>query len=225
MAEIFGNTTATPIKPDLFRNKVDNTFDPKSENAQSGKALAPIFNKKVEIWQPNTKYEVGEEVLFLCTNSVKNAYFYYGKCIKEHTSPNKTDYTPENLYWESKHISVQYAKEAVYDIVGNEIHNTYATKEELENSVKPQKQTFENDETITVTDNTEYVADGEITNLTIIYPDTDFICSFNFTLASEGVIEIVLPDSKYIGGAPTFTNGDTWELNIKNGVVVGGKVE
>ena len=98
-------------------------------------------------------------------------------------------------------------------------------KQYVDRAVKPQKQTFTNGETITVTDNTEYIADGKITNLTIIYPETDFICSFNFTLASEGVIEIVLPDSKYIGSAPTFTNGDTWELNIKNKVVVGGKVE
>ena len=33
------------------------------------------------------------------------------------------------------------------------------------------------------------------------------------------------PESKYIGGVPEFANGETWELNIKNGVVVGGKVE
>ena len=39
MAEIFGNTTDTPIKPDFFRNKVDNTFNPKSYNAQSGVAI------------------------------------------------------------------------------------------------------------------------------------------------------------------------------------------
>ena len=47
MAEIFGNTTATPIKPDLFRNEVDNTFDSKSENAQSGKAVAEAISNAV----------------------------------------------------------------------------------------------------------------------------------------------------------------------------------
>ena len=52
MAEIFGNTTATPIKPDLFRNKVDNTFDPTSDNAQSGKAVAEAL----------TNYYTKEEV-------------------------------------------------------------------------------------------------------------------------------------------------------------------
>lgn len=47
MTEIFGNTTATPIKPDLFRNKVDNTFDPTSKNPQSGKAVAQAINSTV----------------------------------------------------------------------------------------------------------------------------------------------------------------------------------
>ena len=47
MAEIFGNTTATPIKPDLFRNKVDNTFNPESHNPQSGKAVAEAVEQSL----------------------------------------------------------------------------------------------------------------------------------------------------------------------------------
>lgn len=42
MAKIYGNTTTTPIKPDLFGGEkitVDQTFNPESENAQSGKAV------------------------------------------------------------------------------------------------------------------------------------------------------------------------------------------
>ncbi len=42
MAKIYGNTTTTPTKPDLFGDKttVDQNFNPESENAQSGKAVA-----------------------------------------------------------------------------------------------------------------------------------------------------------------------------------------
>lgn len=84
---------------------------------------------------------------------------------------------------------------------------------------------FSNGDTITLEDNITYYTEGTISNLTIIYPSENFICSLEFTLASTGDITITLPESKYIGGAPTFANGETWELNIKNGVVVGGLVE
>lgn len=90
---------------------------------------------------------------------------------------------------------------------------------------KTQKESFSDGAVITVADNTEYTADTPINTLTIIYPETDFLCSINFTLADEGDIAITLPESKYIGDAPEFTNGETWELNIKNGVMVGGLVE
>lgn len=85
--------------------------------------------------------------------------------------------------------------------------------------------TFTDGETLTVSDNTAYVADGAISTLTIEYPDTDFLCSFEFTTADEGDITITFPESKYIGEVPTFKNGETWELSIKNGIVVGGMAE
>ena len=102
---------------------------------------------------------------------------------------------------------------------------TESDKTEIADMLKPKKVTFTNGTTITVEDNTSYYADTEISNLTIVYPTTDFICSFDFTIASEGDITITLPESKYIGGTPSFANGETWEVNIKNGVVVGGLVE
>ena len=46
MPEIFGNTTTTPIKPDLLgggESKADQNYNPKSENAQSGKAIHTLI--------------------------------------------------------------------------------------------------------------------------------------------------------------------------------------
>lgn len=44
MAEIYGNTTTTPINPDAFADGgsgiIDQTYNPNSSNAQSGKAVA-----------------------------------------------------------------------------------------------------------------------------------------------------------------------------------------
>lgn len=49
MNEIFGNTTTTPINPNAFSGgggsvTVDQTYNPDSENAQSGKAVAQAIN-------------------------------------------------------------------------------------------------------------------------------------------------------------------------------------
>ena len=43
MSEIFGSTTTTPMNPDAFSGggvEIDQTYNPESENAQSGKAVA-----------------------------------------------------------------------------------------------------------------------------------------------------------------------------------------
>ncbi len=119
-------------------------------------------------------------------------------------------------------------KDAVTDqVYSPESTNAQSGKAVAEalDKVKLHKETFSNGSTVEAANNAEYAATEEITNLTITYPDTDFICSFNFTLANEGDITITLPESKYIGDIPSFVNGETWELNIKNGVVVGGLVE
>ena len=42
--------------------------------------------------------------------------------------------------------------------------------------------------------------------------------------ADDGDIAVTMPESKYIGAAPIFANGETWELSIKNGVVIAQKV-
>jgi hypothetical protein len=48
MAEIYGNTTVTPIKPDLFTTTVDQNYKPNSENAQSGKAVAEAIDSRID---------------------------------------------------------------------------------------------------------------------------------------------------------------------------------
>ena len=118
-----------------------------------------------------------------------------------------------------------------YSNVPSPTQNTDAANKEYVDEVlkskadKPKSVAFADGDTIILADNTTYYAESEISSLTVIYPETNFICSLEFTLASEGDVTITLPTSKYIGGAPTFANGETWELNIKNGVVVGGLVE
>lgn len=97
----------------------------------------------------------------------------------------------------------------------------YVTEEQL----TPTEVKFMSGQTIRALNNVEFVGNESISELTIKYPETNFICSFYFTLLDEGDITIAFPNTtKYIGGIPEFKNGETWEINIKNGVVVAGKV-
>lgn len=77
---------------------------------------------------------------------------------------------------------------------------------------------------ITLSDNTEYRL-TDVTELIITYPGGNFECWMRLAFAAEGAITVTLPGAtQYIGTTPTFANGETWELSIKDGVVVAGKV-
>ena len=76
---------------------------------------------------------------------------------------------------------------------------------------------------IALTDNTEYRLTG-VQTLTITFPTGDFACWLRITTAASGTISITFPVTvKYIGEAPTFGAGETWELSVKDGVVIAMK--
>ena len=78
-------------------------------------------------------------------------------------------------------------------------------------------------ETLTVSDNAEYYGEN-ITALTVTYPTGNFDCWLKLQFAETGTITVTLPTSRYIGEAPQFKNGETWEISIKDGVVVAQKL-
>lgn len=77
---------------------------------------------------------------------------------------------------------------------------------------------------LTLADNTEY----RLTNaqdVWVSYPSTSFESWIKVTFAETGTYIFRLPStSKYIGTAPNFGNGETWEISIKDGVVIAQKV-
>jgi len=79
-------------------------------------------------------------------------------------------------------------------------------------------------EPVALADNTEY-SGTSLTDITFTYPQDDFECYLILNFADSGTITVTFPTSSYIGNAPTFANGETWEISIKNGVIVAGKVE
>lgn len=77
---------------------------------------------------------------------------------------------------------------------------------------------------ITLADNTEYRIEN-VATLTLTYPMGNFECWLKLTFAASGSITVTLPTgTKYIGNAPNFASGETWEMSIKDGVVIAQKV-
>lgn len=77
---------------------------------------------------------------------------------------------------------------------------------------------------ITLADNTEYRL-ADVATLTLTYPTGNFECWMRLTFAASGNVIVTLPTgTKYIGTAPDFKNGETWELSFKDGVLAAQKV-
>ena len=77
---------------------------------------------------------------------------------------------------------------------------------------------------ITLADNTEYRL-TDVTTLNLSYPTGDFECWMRLSFAASGEATVILPTgTKYIGAAPDFKNGETWELSFKDKVLVAQKV-
>ena len=78
---------------------------------------------------------------------------------------------------------------------------------------------------VTLADNAEYRMTG-LQTLTVQYPeDANFECWMRLNFAASGNVTVTLPTgTKYIGNAPSFANGETWEMSIKDGVVIAQKV-
>ena len=77
---------------------------------------------------------------------------------------------------------------------------------------------------ITLADNTEYRL-TDVTTLTLTYPTGNFECWMRLNFAASGDITVTLPaGTGYIGTAPDFHNGETWELSFKDKVLAAQKV-
>ena len=76
---------------------------------------------------------------------------------------------------------------------------------------------------IDVSDNTEYLCYTPLTSLTLTFPSYRFECWLTFT--TESGFTLSVPDSaKYIGDIPTFKAITTYEMSIKNKVIIFGEV-
>lgn len=79
---------------------------------------------------------------------------------------------------------------------------------------------------LSMNDNTEY----RLSNVTTLelyapYKKTQYECWFSLTFANSGPVTVTFPAGmKYIGSAPDFNNGESWEMSIKDVVVIAQKI-
>ena len=78
---------------------------------------------------------------------------------------------------------------------------------------------------VTLADNAEYRMTG-LQTLTVQFPENEkFECWMRLTFAASGDITVTLPaGTGYIGTAPDFKNGETWELSFKDKILAAQKV-
>jgi hypothetical protein len=111
-------------------------------------------------------------------------------------------------------------------ITAGDIHYQYDGSYSVDFAVQPATELVSNTDggIITLGDNTEYRL-SDVTTLTLSYLERNFECWMRLTFAESGTITVTLPTgTKYIGTAPNFKNGETWEMSIKDGVVIAQKV-
>lgn len=111
-------------------------------------------------------------------------------------------------------------------ITAGDIHYHYDGSYEVSFAVQPATELVSNTGggNITLADNTEYRL-TDVTTLTLNYLARKFESWMRLTFAESGNITVTLPaDTKYIGTAPDFKSGETWELSFKDGVLAAQKV-
>ena len=99
-----------------------------------------------------------------------------------------------------------------------------STVEDALNELVPKSHTHATGSNITLADNTEYRL-TDVTTLTLTYPTGNFECWMRLNFAASGNVTVTLPTgTKYIGTAPDFKNGETWELSLKDKILAAQKV-
>lgn len=228
-----------------YKFKLESYFD-YSEMRNFSICVGDIHHpvlQDIDMYYENETYTYIESVEFSLPDVVKDTdkIFFRFDCVVRYESDTPRRPAPYKLF--ASRLLPCYNKNQVDELIESKADSSdlptkvsdlendrgYLVATDIESKAdKTKLEVFSDYSTITLEDNTTYSADEPISNLTIEYKtdNPNFIASIHFTLAAEGDITIKLPNtSGYIGGAPTFAKGETWELNIKNGVVVGGLIE
>jgi hypothetical protein len=87
-------------------------------------------DRSITVWQPNTKYKVGDVCYWDSLANNYSGYSVFLECKLDHTSGGYSDPLPDLSNWTVLEIT---ADRSIHDAWGKVIHETYATKEEVDN--------------------------------------------------------------------------------------------
>ena len=164
-----------------------------------------------------------DSVIFelLMLQGVKGSTYYFGVFLAGHVvgafaqKINENEARWQFVMTEIEAGSVSYSNAALPNI---------STVEDALNELVPKSHTHATGTNITLADNTEYRL-TDVTTLTLTYPTGDFECWMRLTFAASGNVTVTLPSgTRYIGTAPDFKNGETWELSFKDKILAAQKV-
>lgn len=149
-------------------------------------------------------------------NSYYFGTFMFGQAILSFAQKiNENEARWQFVMTEIEAGSVSYSNAALPNI---------STVEDALNELVPKSHTHATGTNITLADNTEYRL-TDVTTLTLTYPTGDFECWMRLNFAASGDITVTLPaGTGYIGTAPDFKNGETWELSFKDKILAAQKV-
>ena len=149
-------------------------------------------------------------------NSYYFGTFMFGQAILSFAQKiNENEARWQFVMTEIEAGSVSYSNAALPNI---------STVEDALNELVPKSHTHATGTNITLADNTEYRL-TDVTTLTLTYPTGDFECWMRLTFAASGNVTVTLPSgTRYIGTAPDFKNGETWELSFKDKILAAQKV-
>lgn len=152
---------------------------------------------------------------------IKGNAYYFGTFLMGQVITTFAQKVGEN---ESKwQFSVTSIEAGAVDYSNDALPNI-STVEDALNKLVPKSHTHATGSNITLADNTEYRL-TDVTTLTLTYPTGNFECWMRLNFAASGNVTVTLPTgTKYIGTAPDFKNGETWELSFKDKILAAQKV-
>lgn len=141
------------------------------------------------------------------------------------TTAEKVAYTNENL---KDVTTVKEALDVTFEYIGNKIDKKPSLSDITPEAIgaKAVSTKVDTGTLLSMNDNTEY----RLTNVTTLtlyapYQQAQYECWFRLTFANTGTIAVSFPTGmKYIGSAPDFNNGESWEISVKDGVVIAQKI-
>ena len=136
-----------------------------------------------------------------------------------------SDHNHDERYYTEVEVDAALSGKANVSHTHSDLYYTQIQTDTLLSAKKNNPSLITTGSNITLADNTEYKLTG-VTELDLTYPSGDFESFLCVTFADSGTITVSFPSgTKYIGAAPDFANGETWEISIKNGIAVCGKAE